>query len=488
MDNLHSLMILLPEVTLIIFGLVLLLFGLVNRTNTPLVTGILSLIAFATTAAVVVCPERLHFSVSPGLPSFAFGGMFVDDGMARFAKLLLLASSGFSVLMSYSYLKQTKLLKAEYPVLIIFATVGMMLMVSASDMLSLYVGLELQSLALYVLAAFQRDNAKSSEAGLKYFVLGALSSGLLLYGISLVYGFSGTTDFVNLALELRDAPPHTLGIVIGMVFICAALAFKVSAVPFHMWTPDVYEGAPTPVTAFFSAAPKIAALVLFARVLREPLIGESADWDQVMVFAAVASMLLGSFAGLAQKNLKRLMAYSSIANVGYALTGLAVLSKSGLQAMLIYLAVYFLNTLGAFGVILCLRRQGKPVEQLSDLAGLSKTNPLLAMAMTIFMFSLAGVPPLAGFFGKYFVFLAAVQANMVPLAVIGVLTSVVAAFYYLRIIKLMYFDEAATPIDALPDFGVKATVTLAAVYMLAFTIWPQPIVDGALHAVDSFIR
>jgi NADH-quinone oxidoreductase subunit N len=402
--------------------------------------------------------------------------------------LLLLASSGFSLLLSYTWLDQAKIAKPEYPVLVLFATLGMMLMVSASNLLALYVGLELQSLALYVLAAFQRDNAKSSEAGLKYFVLGALSSGLLLYGISLIYGYAGTIDFVNLAFILRDAPAHTLGIVFGMVFICAALAFKVSAVPFHMWTPDVYEGAPTPVTAFFAAGPKIAALALFVRVLREPLLALAPEWDQVIVFAVVASLIVGSFAGLAQKNLKRLMAYSSIANVGYALTGLAVLSKSGLQAMLIYLAVYFLNTLGAFGVILCLRRQGKPVEEIGDIAGLSKTNPLLAMAMAIFMFSLAGVPPLAGFFGKYFIFLAAVQAHMVPLAVIAVLTSVVAAFYYLRIVKLMYFDEAASPIDPLKDAGVKATVALAAVYMLAFTIWPAPIVDGALSAVDSFIH
>jgi NADH-quinone oxidoreductase subunit N len=488
MDNPHSLMIMLPEATLAVFGLLLLLVGLAKRENVGLVTGALTLMAFAVTAGVMVCPERLHFNLDGNMPVFAFGSMFVDDGFARFVKLLLLASSGFSLLLSYTWLDQAKIAKPEYPVLVLFATLGMMLMVSASNLLALYVGLELQSLALYVLAAFQRDNAKSSEAGLKYFVLGALSSGLLLYGISLIYGYAGTIDFVNLAFILRDAPAHTLGIVFGMVFICAALAFKVSAVPFHMWTPDVYEGAPTPVTAFFAAGPKIAALALFVRVLREPLLALAPEWDHVIVFAVVASLIVGSFAGLAQKNLKRLMAYSSIANVGYALTGLAVLSKSGLQAMLIYLAVYFLNTLGAFGVILCLRRQGKPVEEIGDIAGLSKTNPLLAMAMAIFMFSLAGVPPLAGFFGKYFIFLAAVQAHMVPLAVIAVLTSVVAAFYYLRIVKLMYFDEAASPIDPLKDAGVKATVALAAVYMLAFTIWPAPIVDGALSAVDSFIH
>lgn len=489
MDNPHSLMIALPEIMLAVFGLLLLMVGLMDRTNVSLVTGVLTLLAFVITAGVIVCPERLqHLAQGGSFPSFAFGSMFVDDGLARFVKLLLLASSGVALLLSYSYLNQTKLLKPEYPVLMLFATVGMMLMASASDMISLYVGLELQSLALYVLAAFNRENAKSSEAGLKYFVLGALSSGLLLYGISLIYGYAGSTDFVKLAFVLRDAPSHTLGIIFGMVFICAGLAFKVSAVPFHMWAPDVYEGAPTPVTAFFSAGPKIAALALLIRVLHQPLLALSAEWGQVIVFAAVASMILGSFAGLQQKSLKRLMAYSSIANVGYALTGLAVLSKSGLQAMLIYLAVYYLNTLGTFGVILCLRRENKPVEQLSDLAGISKTNPLLALAMTMFMFSLAGVPPLAGFFGKYFIFLSAVQAGMVPLAIIGVLTSVIAAFYYLRIIKVMYFDEAKAPIDALPDFGVKLTVALAAIYMIVFTIWPSPVVNAAQNAIDSFIR
>lgn len=488
MDNLHSLMIALPEVTLAIFGLLLLMVGLVDRANVALVTGVLTLLAFVVTGGVVVCPERLHFLLADGaMPNFAFGSMFVDDGLARFVKLLLLASSGFSLLMSYSYLDHARLAKPEYPVLVLFATVGMMLMVSAADMLSLYVGLELQSLALYVLAAFNRDNAKSSEAGLKYFVLGALASGLLLYGMSLVYGYAGTTDFVKLAFVLRDAHGN-LGIVFGMVFICAALAFKVSAVPFHMWTPDVYEGAPTPVTAFFSAGPKIAALALFLRVLFEPLGALSHQWQQVMVFAAVASMLVGSFAGLAQKNLKRLMAYSSIANVGYALTGLAVLSKGGLQALLIYLAVYFLNTLGVFGVILCLRRQGKPVEELTDLSGISKTNPMLALAMSLFMFSLAGVPPLAGFFGKYFIFLGAVGADMTWLAIIGVLTSVIAAFYYLRIVKVMYFDETVAPIDPLPDAGVRLTVALASVYMIVFTIFPSPVIDAARNAVNSFIR
>lgn len=488
MDNLHSLMIVLPEAVLAALALLLVLVGLMNRTNVARVTSMFAVLALLVSAGAVFCPERLRYLADGGaLPSFAFGGMFVDDGFARFIKVLLLLSSAFSILLSCSYLDQVKLAKPEYPVLVLLATVGMMLMVSASDMIALYVGLEMQSLALYVLAAFNRENAKSSEAGLKYFVLGALASGLLLYGISLIYGYAGSTDFVKLATLFRDGHA-TLGVTFGLVFVVAALAFKVSAVPFHMWTPDVYEGAPTPVTAFFAAAPKIAALALFARVLFQPLVWLSGEWSQLIVFAAVASMLVGSFAGLMQKNLKRLMAYSSIANVGYALTGLAVVTSGGLQALLIYLAVYFLNILGVFGVILCLRRGGKPVEELKDLAGLSKTNPAVALAMTVFMFSLAGVPPMAGFFGKYFVFLAAVGAHMYALAIIGVLTSVVAAFYYLRVIKLMYFDDAAGAIDPLPDMGVKLTVGVAAVYMLAFTITPSPVIDAARNAVTSLIH
>jgi NADH-quinone oxidoreductase subunit N len=363
----------------------------------------------------------------------------------------------------------------------------MMLMVSASDFLSLYVGLELQSLSLYVLAACKRDDAKSSEAGLKYFVLGALSSGLLLYGISLIYGFTGTTDFVSVAIDLHYKLHASQGVVIGMVFVCAALAFKISAVPFHMWAPDVYEGAPTPVTAFFAAAPKLAALALLTRFLLEPMIGLSGQWHQVIVFIAVASMLWGAFAGLVQSNLKRLLAYSSIANVGYLLVGLAAGGKAGVQALLIYFTIYALNTLGAFAVILCLRRGGKALEAITDLSGLSKTNPVVALAMTVLMFSMAGVPPLAGFFGKYFVFLAAVDAGLVPLAIIGVLSSVVTAYYYLRIIKVMYFDEPATALDPLPDWGVKSVLGISSLAMIGLTLAPAPLIEGALKAARGFL-
>ena len=362
-----------------------------------------------------------------------------------------------------------------------------MLMVSASDFLSLYVGLELQSLSLYVLAAFKRDEAKSSEAGLKYFVLGALSSGLLLYGISLIYGFTGSTDFVTIALLLRDQAVVSPGIIVGMVFVCAALAFKISGVPFHMWAPDVYEGAPTPVTAFFSAAPKLASLALFTRFLLYPMHGLTTQWHQIIVFIAVASMLWGAFAGLAQTNLKRLLAYSSIANVGYLLVGLVVGGKAGVSAMLMYFTIYALNTLGVFAVILCLRRNGKQVETLDDLSGLSKINPFTTLAMTVLMFSMAGVPPVAGFFAKYFIFLSAVDAGMIPLTVIGVVSSVVTATYYLRIVKVMYVDEPTGAFDPLPDWGVRSVVIVATVAMLGLTLDPSLLIDSAAKAVRGFI-
>jgi NADH-quinone oxidoreductase subunit N len=489
-----------PEIFLALAGMALLMFGVIRGDKAAPMTSLLAVVALLIAGILVlqlgnILPLGGHITL-PGGGKFnmqsscygcsAFSHMFVHDDFARFVKIILLAASALSLMLSWSYLGRENLDKPEYPVLVVFAVVGMMLMVSTGDFLSLYVGLELQSLALYVLAAFRRDDAKSSEAGLKYFVLGALSSGLILYGISLIYGYAGTTQFAPL-VKMLAAPQPPLGVIFGMVFICAAMAFKVSAVPFHMWTPDVYEGAPTPVTAFFAAAPKVAALALFTRLLMTPFSGLAHQWLQIVVFIAVASMVLGSFAGLVQSNIKRLLAYSSIANVGYALSGLAAGGENGVQAVLIFLAIYFLNTLGTFSVILCLRRNDKSVEQIEDLKGLAKTNPLLALAMVVFMFSLAGVPPLAGFFGKYFIFLAAVKADLVPLAVIGVLTSVVAAAYYLRIIKLMYFDDPVQPIDPVPEFGLRAALTFCALIMLLFAFWPAPLVDSALTAAQSLI-
>lgn len=489
MDSSLSAMLILPEIVVAVFGMLLLVVGAVLGNRIAQQAGMLAILGMIIAGVVMFMPERLSHLTSDGeLASFAFDRMFVDDSFARFIKVILLIGSSLAIMLSWTYAEQENLERPEYPVLILFATLGMMLMASASDLISAYVGLELQSLALYVMAAYRRDDLRSSEAGLKYFVLGALSSGLILYGISLIYGYTGSTDYISIAFAgkaVAQQPP--IGLVIGAVFVCAAMAFKVGAVPFHMWTPDVYEGAPTPVTAFFATTAGVAALSMFIRLLMEPFSGLAHQWHQILIFIAVASMLLGSFAGLVQSSIKRLMAYSAIANMGFLLVGMAVGSKDGMQAMLVYLSIYFINTLGVFGVILCLRRNGKMVEKISDLSGLGKTNPLLALTMVFFMFSLAGVPPLAGFFGKYFVFLAAVKANMVPLAVIGMLTSVVSAYYYLRVIKVMYFDEAQQPIDPLPDYGVKIVIGVAAIYVLAFTFCPSPVIDGAATAMHRFL-
>jgi len=480
-------MVAMPEIEVAVVGLVSLIAAAACGARVTRPIGLLAIAIFVVAGGTLFCPARLSHMLNGAMPVFAFGTQFVDDGFSRFVNAVILAASALSIMLSWSFFEKEGDERPEYPVLIIFATLGMMLMTSASDLLSLYVGLELQSLSLYVLAAFKRDEERSSEAGLKYFILGALSSGLLLYGISLIYGFAGTTDFVSLAINLRDQTQANPGVIVGMVFVCAALAFKISGVPFHMWAPDVYEGAPTPVTAFFSAAPKLASLALFTRFLLEPMNGLTMQWHQIVVFIAVASMLWGAFAGLVQSNLKRLLAYSSIANVGFLLVGLAVGGRPGVQAILIYFTIYALNTLGAFAVVLCLRRKGRAVETITDLSGLSKTNPAISLAMTILMFSMAGVPPLAGFFGKYFIFLAAVDSGLVPLAIIGVLCSVVTAYYYLRIIKLMYFDEPIGVLDPLPDWGVKSVLGLSSLAMIGLTLAPAPLVEHALKAARGFL-
>ena len=371
----------------------------------------------------------------------------------------------------------------EYPVLIMLATVGMLLMISANDLISLYVGLELQSLALYVVAAINRDSAKSSEAGLKYFVLGALSSGMLLYGSSLVYGLTGHTQFAEIAKALALTGSN-LGIIFGIVFIIAGLAFKVSAVPFHMWTPDVYEGAPTPVTAFFASAPKIAAIALFARVMVGPFATVTHDWQQVVVLISIASMVLGAFAAIGQNNIKRLLAYSSIANMGFALVGLAAGTVEGVQGVLVYMLIYLVTTLGVFACVLAMRRKGVYVETISDLAGLGRTNKGHAFMLAMLMFSLAGIPPLAGFFGKLFVFLAAVKAGLWPLAIIGVVASVVGAYYYLRLIKIMYFDEPAAAFDPI-DGEVKWVIYVSGLFVVLFGLFAQPLLSIAINAAAS---
>ena len=385
--------------------------------------------------------------------SVAFGGMFVDDAFSRFAKVTILLSAAAVLLMSEEYMTRRDLLRFEYPLLVALAAVGMMVMVSAGDLMALYMGLELQSLALYVVASLRRDNVKSTEAGLKYFVLGALSSGLLLYGASLTYGYAGTTLFTGIVDAAGDGP-MSLGLIFGLVFLSVGLAFKVSAAPFHMWTPDVYEGAPTPVTAFFATAPKVAAMGLFARVMHDAFGTSVADWQQIVAFLAVLSMFLGAIAAIGQTDIKRLMAYSSIAHMGFALMGLAAGTALGVQAMLIYMAIYVTMNIGTFAFILSMNKEGQPVTNIASLNSLASREPVQALAMLVLMFSLAGVPPMLGFFGKYGVLVAAVDAGLSWLAIAGVIASVIGAFYYLRIVYFMYFGEAQD------DISVKATPVL----------------------------
>ncbi len=376
----------------------------------------------------------------------AFGGMFIDDGFSRFAKVMILLSAAATIVMGQDYMARRDLLRFEFPVLIALCAVGMMVMVSAGDLMALYMGLELQSLAIYVLAAFRRDSVRSTEAGLKYFVLGALSSGLLLYGASLIYGYAGTTLFSGIIASADGRAP--LGLLLGLVFVISGLAFKVSAVPFHMWTPDVYEGAPTPIVAFFATAPKVAAMGLFARVMFDAFGGVVADWQQVVALLSLLSMFLGAIGGIGQMDIKRLMAYSSISHMGFALMGLAAGTAFGVQAMLIYMAIYVTMNIGVFAFILSMQKDSQPVTDIPSLNMYSKSNPGRALAMMILLFSLAGVPPLVGFFGKLYVLRAAYEGDLVWLAVAGVIASVIGAFYYLRIVFYMYFGEEGEALDA----------------------------------------
>jgi NADH-quinone oxidoreductase subunit N len=461
----------LPELILAIGAMALLMLGAftqdgegAGRTVAWLAIGVL----LAALAAVVA---------GPAANGVAFEGAFVTDGLTRFLKVLVLVAAALTLLMTFDDFARAKILLFEYPVLVLLATLGMMMMVSANDLIALYLGLELQSLALYVIAAFKRDDVRSSEAGLKYFVLGALSSGMLLYGASLLYGITGSTGYAEIAAAAKaDGMSANLGLIAGLVFVMVGLAFKVSAVPFHMWTPDVYEGAPTPVTAFFAGAPKVAAIALLLRFTQAGLPTIAAQWQQIVIFLAIASMVLGAFAAIGQTNIKRLMAYSSIGHVGFALVGLASNNAEGTAGVLIYMAIYVAMTLGTFACILSMRRGDKNVEDISELAGLANTDLRLAGILALLMFSLAGIPPLAGFWAKWYAFLPAIKAGLYPLAVIGVVASVVGAFYYLRIIKIMFFDEAAerfAPVEA-KAFAVMA---LSAIFVALFVL---PFIGGSL--------
>jgi NADH-quinone oxidoreductase subunit N len=422
----------------------------------------------------------LELMLPPG-KLVTFGGSFIVDDFARFLKITALVGSAATLILSTEFLADASRRIFEYAILVLLSTLGMMVLISAGDLISLYLGLELMSLALYVVAASNRDNVKSTEAGLKYFVLGALSSGMLLYGASLVYGFTGTVSFAGIAAAAKVG---NIGLVFGLVFLLAGLCFKVSAVPFHMWTPDVYEGAPTPVTAFFASAPKVAAMAVFVRATMTAFPGIAAEWQQIVVFVSIASMALGAFAAIGQTNIKRLMAYSSIGHMGYALVGLASGTIEGAQGVLVYLAIYVAMTLGSFAIILAMKRNGQAVEQIRDFAGLSRTNPVLAFFFAMFLFSLAGVPPLAGFFGKYFVFAAAMKAGLFTLAVIGVLTSVVGAFYYLTIVKVMYFDEPLPKLDPM-RVELRAVLGVTGLFNILFVVFAGALVTAAAAAAKS---
>jgi NADH-quinone oxidoreductase subunit N len=464
---------LLPEILLGLGAMGLLMLGVFRGNLAAEVVDFAAIVLLAVVGVVLL--------MLPAGNLVTFGGSFVVDDFARFLKILALIGSAAAIAMSLDYVQRERQQRFEYSVLVLLSTLGMMMLISAADLIALYLGLELMSLPLYVVAASHRDELRSTEAGLKYFVLGALSSGMLLYGASLIYGFTGTVSFAGIA---QAASHGGVGLIFGVVFLFAGFCFKVSAVPFHMWSPDVYEGAPTPVTAFFAAAPKVAGIAMFVRAAVVAFPGITTQWQQILVFVAIASMLLGSFAAIGQRNFKRLMAYSSIGHMGYALIGLAAGTAEGVQGVLVYMAIYITMTLGVFAVILSMRRSTGMVESIDQLSGLARTHPTMAFLLAMLLFSMAGVPPLAGFFAKFYVFLAAIKAGLYVLAVIGVLASVVGAYYYLAIVKIMYFDEAVEGFSAMPN-ELKVVLAICGLFNILFFLYPGPLVGAASAAAHS---
>ena len=468
---------LLPEIFLALIGMGLLIVGVVQGNSSTRV------ICWASAAGFAIATFIL-FAVGWD-KTVVLNEMFVIDKFAGFMKLLVLTGLIAAMALSVKFLENEGMERFEYPILVVFAGIGMMMMVSANNLLSLYMGLELQSLSLYVLAAFHRNSLKSSEAGIKYFVLGALSSGMLLFGISLIYGFTGSIDFTVIGTTLSGLEAVPVGLIFGLVFILAGMAFKISAVPFHMWTPDVYQGAPTSVTALFAIVPKIAAFGLLMRLLFEPFAALSEEWLQIIYFISLLSMIVGAFAALGQNNIKRLLAYSSIGNMGYALIGLVAGTAAGAGSTILYLMIYMIMTAGVFAVVLQMRRQGLAIYRISDLSGLSQNAPGLAYAMAILMFSMSGIPPAAGFFGKLVVFNAAVAEGYYILAVLGVLTSVVAAYYYLRIIKVMFFDEPVDAFDKGMPFASRAVLAVSILFVVGFVVKPAVFIENAMNAASA---
>jgi NADH-quinone oxidoreductase subunit N len=471
--TLPNLIPILPEFVLGIGAMALLLVGVYR----PADTG-----RFIDGAAIVLLAlAGVILGVLPSGKLVTFGGSFIVDEFARFLKILALLGSAAAIVMSIDYARREGQERFEYSVLILLSTLGMLMLISAADLIALYLGLELMSLPLYVVAASHRSELRATEAGLKYFVLGALSSGMLLYGASLIYGFTGTVSFAGIA---QAAGQGGVGMIFGIVFLFAGFCFKVSAVPFHMWTPDVYEGAPTPVTAFFAAAPKVAGMAMFVRTAVMAFPGITSEWQQIVVFVSLASMALGSFAAIGQRNFKRLMAYSSIGHMGFALIGLAAGTSEGVQGVLVYIAIYVTMTLGIFAVILSMRRPTGMVESIDQLAGLARTQPTMAFFLAMLLFSMAGVPPLAGFFAKFYVFLAAIKAGLYLLAVLGVVTSVVGAYYYLAIVKLMYFDEPVGKFEQMP-YELRVVLAICGLFNIFFFLYPAPLVGIASAAAHS---
>ena len=461
----QTIVYILPEIFLSLAIMFLLMLGVFIKKSFKLV-NLLTILSLIFAIALVLNQPNEIVKI--------FNESYIIDRLSIFMKVLTLLFCFFVLLSSKDYIKSNNIDKIEYPIIILASTLGMILMISSYDLIIFYLGLELQSLCLYILASFKRDDERSTEAGLKYFVLSALASGLLLYGCSLIYGFTGSTNFEIISANLDEA---NTGAVFGIVFIIVGLAFKVSAVPFHMWTPDVYEGSPTSVTSFFALVPKIAAISVFIRFMYVPFVNVISQWQTIIIFLSIASMILGAVAAIGQSNIKRLMAYSSIGHMGYALAGIAAGTNAGIQSTIIYLTIYLVMNLGAFGCIFMMKRENIFYENINDLSGLSKNHPMLALSFLIILFSLAGIPPLAGFFAKFYVFMAVIEVKMYALAIIGLLTTVVSAFYYLRIIKVIYFDKPKKPFEESYDWGLKISLILSSILTLIYFIYPSILVD-----------
>jgi len=452
---------LLPEIFLSISTFALLIIGVFLKNSFVLIYR-LSIFVIFLIILILITGESSTVKI--------FNNSFIYDKFSIFAKVLILVATFFVLLISKKYLIDIRNNKFEYPIIVLLSILGMFIMVSSNDLILFYLGLELQSLALYVLASFDRDNIKSSESGVKYFILSALSSGLLLYGCSLIYGFTGSTNFEQIAIATTE---FNTGIIFGMVFILVGLAFKIAAVPFHMWTPDVYQGAPTAVTTFFSVVPKVAGVVIFIKFMYSPFREMLNEWQYILVFMSIASMILGAVAAIGQTNIKRLMAYSSIGHIGYAIAGIASGTENGFKSTLVYISIYVVMNIGAFACILLMKRGGKYVEDIEELSGISKNHPLISLGLMIILFSLAGIPPLAGFFAKFYIFMAVIESEMYSLAIIGLVTTVVSSFYYIRIIKVMYFDDPKKPFEKFTDYNIHGLIFISCILLLSFFLYPS---------------